>query len=155
MSDEVLHEQFLGEYLRYPSVSVPKLFAEWARRDPKHFGAIKDSLPGVRTLRQDPWECAICFILSSNNNIKRITSLVQTLRREFGSPIAGLENQWAFPSLDQLRPVKEATYRDLGMGYRAKYLVDSVAFIQKQGGVKWLEGLRDLKEGPKVREELI
>ena len=48
---------------------------------------ISINLPGVRCLRQDPWECTLSFICSSNNNIKRITLLVNALRYNFGSKI--------------------------------------------------------------------
>ncbi|MBR1535085.1 MAG: 8-oxoguanine DNA glycosylase, N-terminal domain-containing protein, partial [Ruminococcus sp.] len=32
--------------------------------------------PGIRILRQEPFEALICFIISQNNNIKRITGIV-------------------------------------------------------------------------------
>lgn len=35
--------------------------------------------PGIRILRQDPWEALCCFIISQNNNIKRIKGIVQRL----------------------------------------------------------------------------
>ncbi len=34
---------------------------------------------GLRLLRQDPWEAAACFIISSNNNIKRIQAALRKL----------------------------------------------------------------------------
>ena len=57
-------------------------------RDPKYFAKVGQSLPGVRCLRQDPWDCAISFICSSNNNIKRIAQLVAALRNNYGAKIA-------------------------------------------------------------------
>jgi N-glycosylase/DNA lyase len=41
-------------------------------------------LQGVRVVRQDPWECLISFICSSNNNIARITQMLDKLRRKYG-----------------------------------------------------------------------
>ena len=38
----------------------------------------------------------------------------------------------------------EAKLRELGFGYRAGYIVSSVKTIKDNGGVEWLEGLRDL-----------
>lgn len=47
----------------------------------KVLGAI---IPGLRVLRQDPWECLVSFITSSNNNIKRIIQCLQKLRERYG-----------------------------------------------------------------------
>lgn len=40
--------------------------------------------PGIRILRQEPWEALCCFILSQNNNIPRIKGIVERLCRAFG-----------------------------------------------------------------------
>ena len=42
------------------------------------------TLPGIRLINQDPWECLISFIFSSNNNIKRITKGLDLLRSQHG-----------------------------------------------------------------------
>src|SRR5262245_13667359 len=34
---------------------------------------------GLRLIRQDPWEALACFILSSNNNVKRIMGIYKNL----------------------------------------------------------------------------
>lgn len=46
--------------------------------------AVSIALPGIRLLNQDPWECLISFIFSSNNNIKRITKGLDLLRSRYG-----------------------------------------------------------------------
>jgi 3-methyladenine DNA glycosylase/8-oxoguanine DNA glycosylase len=43
------------------------------------------ALRGVRVVRQDPWECLISFICSSNNNISRITQMLSKLRIKYGA----------------------------------------------------------------------
>ena len=79
-------------------------------------------------MRQDPFECTISFILSSNNNIQRITQLVRKLRENFGQVIT--EEDYAFPTLAELEVVTEPKLRELGLGYRAKYIVDSCKTIR-------------------------
>ena len=39
---------------------------------------------GMRILAQDPWECLMSFICSSNSNIQNIHGMVQRLSRAFG-----------------------------------------------------------------------
>lgn len=49
--------------------------------------------------------------------------------------------------------MSEKTFRDLGFGYRAKYLVASVKMIEEKGGIEWLESLRG-QQNEEVRKEL-
>ena len=78
--------------------------------------------PGLQVLRQDPWEATLSFILSANNNVARITRLVQGLCRAFGPECGGL---WGFPSPETLAAVPEESLRALGMGYRAPYIKET------------------------------
>ena len=103
-------------------------------------------------MRQDPFECTISFILSSNNNIQRITQLVRKLRDNFGQLIT--EEDHAFPTLAELEVATEAKLRELGLGYRAKYIVDSCKTIRQNGGEKWLDSLREIPTD-EARENLV
>lgn len=45
-------------------------------------------MPGAsRVLRQDRWEALCSFIISQNNNIKRIRGIVETLCNTWGEPL--------------------------------------------------------------------
>lgn len=48
-------------------------------------------LKGVRLLRQDPVETLFTFICSSNNNIQRISSMVDKLCMTYGQHIAQVD----------------------------------------------------------------
>jgi len=50
--------------------------------------------PGLRLLRQDPWECLASFILSSTKQIVQIRQIITLLCERFGEPI---EVGWAVP----------------------------------------------------------
>ncbi|XP_058535006.1 N-glycosylase/DNA lyase isoform X1 [Ochotona princeps] len=101
---------------------------------------------GVRLLRQDPVECLFSFICSSNNNITRITGMVERLCQAFGPRLAQLDDvtYYGFPSLQALAgPQVEARLRKLGLGYRARYVSASAqAILEGQGGLAWLQQLR-------------
>ncbi|XP_062022073.1 N-glycosylase/DNA lyase OGG1 [Rosa rugosa] len=112
------------------------------------FAELATHLGGARVLRQDPLECLIQFLCSSNNNIQRITKMVDfvsSLGTHLGS-VAGFEFH-EFPSLDRLSMVSEQELREAGFGYRAKYLTGTVKALQSKpgGGEEWLLSLRKLE----------
>ena len=78
---------------------------------------------GLRILRQEPWECLVSFICSANNNIPRITRNIEDMAAAFGSPVEGsADGRNAFPSPAQLADAGESRLRELGLGFRAKYV---------------------------------
>lgn len=136
----------------------------WSRVDP-HFPQLRYPTPdeetgestqfighGVRILVQDPWEVLISFIISSNNNIKRISQLCETLCISHGK-IFGEFNEmpyYFFPQptdlfklgdnnkclgvkdieIDQFQlDVLEEELRRLGFGYRARYISTTAAMM--------------------------
>ena len=79
---------------------------------------------GVRILRQDPWIALISFILSQNNNIKRITGLYHKLCRAYGREVE--PGWWAFPTPQELSRATEQELKELKVGFRDKYILDAV-----------------------------
>jgi N-glycosylase/DNA lyase len=49
--------------------------------------------PGLRLLKQDPWECLASFILSSTKQIVQIRQIVSVLCEQFGEPVFSLSSQ--------------------------------------------------------------
>ncbi len=100
--------------------------------------------PGLRVMRQEPWECLISFICSANNNIKRIKQHVEDMSAEFGREIEGADtDRRAFPSPEALAAAGEDALRDLRLGFRAKY-VAAAAETVAAGGID----LFALREAP-------
>ena len=111
--------------------------------------------PGLRLLRQEPWECLASFILSSTKQIVQIRQCVAHLSREFGTPIPGPEPDQilhAFPTPLQLAAVPESALRACKLGFRAKYL--SAAAQAIAGGELDLNHLRTLTT-TEAREHLV
>lgn len=79
---------------------------------------------GLRLLQQEFFECLISFILSQNNHIPRIKRIIETLSKTYGTPLD--ENSYAFPTLQQMSSVTEDELRQLGTGFRAKYITDAI-----------------------------
>ena len=94
---------------------------------------LKDSIArykGMRILRQDPWECLVSFICSSASNIPRISGNVEDICKSFGRPLEMDDYvRHTFPSPKELATAGEQRLRDLGLGFRAKYLATTARAI--------------------------
>ncbi|XP_033721281.1 N-glycosylase/DNA lyase isoform X15 [Tursiops truncatus] len=90
------------QYFRL-DVSLAQLYHHWSSVDP-HFQEVAQKFQGVRLLQQDPIECLFSFICSSNNNIARITGMVERLCQTFGPRLLQLDEvtYHGFPSLQAL-----------------------------------------------------
>ena len=82
---------------------------------------------GIRILKREAIDTIFEFIISANNNIKRIKKIVQLLCEKVG------ENKgeyFAFPTLKQLSSQSLELFNSLGAGYRGAYLFDTAKRIE-------------------------
>ena len=82
----------LRDYFQLSTYSLEECYKEWGAADAR-MKVVVDHLQGVRVVMQDPWECLVSFICSSNNNIKRITLMLDRLRRTYGSHTCSVVQQ--------------------------------------------------------------
>ena len=77
--------------------------------------------PGLRLIRQNPFQCYISFIVSSNSNIPNIKSRLQNLCKTFGrrKMVDGKEF-FLFPEPSDLANASVLDIKKCGLGYRAK-----------------------------------
>lgn len=87
---------------------------------------------GMRILRQDPWETLMCFICSSASNIPRITKNVESLCTTFGYPVE-LSGRvlYTYPKPSDLAGASEKELQQLGLGYRARYLISTARAVEE------------------------
>ena len=98
----------------------------------------------MRILRQEPWECLVSFICSANSNIGRISTNVEDISTKFGRTVgANGDLRHTFPTPDVLAEAGEQPLRELGLGFRAKY-VAATARVIAEGGLD----LYALREAP-------
>lgn len=124
--------------------NLGQLYEDWAAAD-ANFKKKAPKFTGVRILKQDAWEALVGFICSSNNNIARISQMVEKLCTNYG-PLIGHVGSQAFhdfpPASALIDPKVEQQLRQLGFGYRAKYLHQTAVMIaEKEEG--WLDSLRN------------
>lgn len=81
---------------------------------------------GIRVFNQDPFEALISFIISQNNNIKRISGIVERLCRLCGVPISFMgETLYAFPTVQAIASLSLDDLKGIGAGYRAQFILDA------------------------------
>ncbi len=99
-------------------------------------------LPGLRILRQPPWEALVAFLLSQNNNTRRIASLVQKVCEAFGEPVDAFGRRlFQFPTPAALAAAGAEALRRLGCGYRAEYLRDAARLVSDGFALDELSGM--------------
>ena len=87
--------------------------------------------PGLRVLNQPPWEAVIAFILSANNNVTRIRTLVQALCKAYGRRFdIDAATLYAFPTPERLADCGEDALRALKVGYRAPFLIETARRVR-------------------------
>ncbi len=77
---------------------------------------------GIRVLNQPPWETLCSFIISQNNNIKRIKGIIYRLCEGYGEKIEG---GYTFPTAEALAKLEAEDLAPLRAGFRAKYIIDA------------------------------
>ena len=88
---------------------------------------------GIRILKQEPWEMIASFIISQQNNIKRIKKSIELICQKFGEEKTFENNvYYTFPSAKALAQAKEEELKDCNLGYRSKYILKTAQSIAKK-----------------------
>lgn len=91
--------------------------------------AVKNT-SGLRHLKQDFFETIISYIISANNNIPRISKSVNEISKRYGKEIEFEgEKYYLFPRPEELKKVTIDEYRECGVGFRDKYIYNTVRKI--------------------------
>lgn len=87
--------------------------------------------PGLRIMRQDPYQCMISFIVSANSNIQKIRSNLTKLTQKFGNvkTVKGIGKIHLFPTADIITKASIKEIQECGVGYRAKYVIEASKMI--------------------------
>jgi N-glycosylase/DNA lyase len=81
---------------------------------------------GLRILEQDPFQCLISFITSSNSNIQKIKSSLEKMSKKFGVKVK-FDNQefFLFPKPKKLANASINEIKSCGVGYRARFIKEA------------------------------
>lgn len=94
--------------------------------------AVKKYL-GLRLVRQDPFQCFISFIVSSNSNIQKIKSSLEKISMKFGKKIQ-FDNKefYLFPEPKKIANATIQEIQNCGVGYRAKFIIDAAKMVESK-----------------------
>ncbi|MGN0453384.1 MAG: DNA-3-methyladenine glycosylase family protein [Ruminococcus sp.] len=142
-------EDFLAVWADYFDLSLDynKVREDLSRMHPTLAAAAKFA-PGIHILRQEPFEALISFIISQNNNIKRIEGIVDRLCQGFGEKLS--DGSYAFPSAEVLSKLDAEDLAEIRAGFRHRYIIDAAKKVQS--GEVSLERCRELSLEDAKRE---
>ncbi|MDC0883511.1 DNA repair protein [Nitrosopumilus sp.] len=105
---------------------------------------------GLRIFKQDPFQCMISFIISSNSNIQKIKNSLEKMTKKFGVKVE-IENKefFLFPKPEKLAKASIEEIKKCGVGYRAPFIKQAAEMVfSKKIDFKYLEKL-NYKEAKK------
>jgi len=77
--------------------------------------------PGLRLMRQNPFQCYISFICSSNSSIPNIRQMLKRICKKFGKTVNFFGNEFfTFPEAERLANTNLKDLLACGLGFRAK-----------------------------------
>ena len=112
----------------------------------------KKELWGLRIVQDEFFPCLISYLLSPQMRIPRIKKMHNEIARKYGEvrEIDGKE-LLRFPTREELSQASEEELRELGTGYRAKYIVETLEILEEEDFDP--EEIREM-EYSEAREEL-
>lgn len=88
---------------------------------------------GLRLMRQDPFQCYITFIASSNSSIQNIRLTLQRLSKKFGKRVRFEQIEFClFPEPKKLAGASRADLLSCGLGYRAEFVKDAAKAVKEK-----------------------
>ena len=88
---------------------------------------------GIHILNQDPFETIVSFIISSNNNIKRIEKIIEKLCSLYGKEIRYADTVfYSFPTFEELSGVKLEDLALIKAGFRDRYIFDFIQVMKSE-----------------------
>lgn len=111
-----------------------------------------DKIKGYKILSQDKFEMFITYIISQNNNVKRIMGSVDKLSRLYGKKVIFRDEEYyLFPTFEDMKDISLDELRSIGVGFRDTYirnalnkLSDDRLFLEKIDMMETDEALKEL-----------
>lgn len=117
----------------------------------KNIQAAIENVSHVRLLNQDFEQTLLSFILTSHKNIKAVRKVVRDLSKKYGAQLTFNNHFYHhFPKTEVIAELSEDQLREVGAGFRAKYL-QSTAKVLNSG----ILNIKNIKNEDEVRKNLM
>ena len=85
---------------------------------------------GLRIFNQDPFQCMISFIISSNSNIQKIKNSLEKISKKFGIKVI-IQNKefFLFPKPEKIAQASINEIKTCGVGYRAPFIKEAAKMV--------------------------
>ena len=85
---------------------------------------------GLRIFKQEPFQCMISFIISSNSNIQKIKSSLEKITKKFGTKVT-IQNKdfFLFPKPEKIAKASINEIKTCGVGYRAPFIKEAAKMV--------------------------
>lgn len=94
---------------------------------------------GYKILNQEPFEMFISYIISQNNNVKRISNSINDISNKYGKKVIFNNKEYhLFPTYDDMKNISIEELRNFKVGFRAEYIKD---FLDKYETLKDINSL--------------
>ena len=98
-----------------------------------------NSCKNYRILNQDSFEMGISYIISQNNNVKRISKIINDISECYGTKIVfNNKDYYLFPTYEALKNIKLEDLSRFKLGFRDKYIID---YLKKYETLKDIDDL--------------
>lgn len=118
----------------------------------KELTNIIDKCKSYRILNQEPFEMCISYIISQNNNVKRISKSIEKLSELYGKKVI-FENKeyYLFPKYEDIKNITKEELSTLKIGFRDKYILDFLDKYESLSDINNLSTEDAIKELLKVK----
>lgn len=94
---------------------------------------------GYKIINQDLFEMCISYIISQNNNVKRISKAILDISNKYGETIKFNKKEYhLFPTYESIKNISIEELRNFKVGFRAEYIRD---FLDKYESLKDINAL--------------
>ncbi len=145
--DSIHDKNFIHDYFRLDD-DMEEIYSEISKD--KVMDSLIQKYRGLLLIRQDPWECLVSYICSSNNTIRNIKNSIRRMCECFGGEIE--RGYYSFPTPRVLAEAELCDMNQCKLGFRAPRVLNIASMVASREFD--LYGIKDLpyKEG---RRELM
>ena len=87
---------------------------------------------GYKVLKQDKFEMLISYIISQNNNVKRISGAISKISERYGEKVLfGGKEYYLFPKMSEFIKLSLDDLKEFNLGFRDKYVYNAICVLKE------------------------